>query len=82
MIKAICRCEQLAIKLPSTEEKCKKAVRGFKSKSYNGIIANCIGALDGYLFGIRTPTKEEVRNVRSFFFGPLSVLWIECSGSL
>jgi hypothetical protein len=68
-IKAICRCEHLALKFPSTEEECKKAARGFQSKSYQGIIANCVAAMDGFLLRIRTPMRREVGNVRSFFSG-------------
>jgi hypothetical protein len=34
-----------------------------------GAIANCVGVVDGYLLRIKTPTREEVGNVRSYFSG-------------
>lgn len=68
-VRAICACEALKIKFPTTEAECREAALGFQSISCRGVIANCIGALDGYLLRIRTPTKKDAPNVRAYFSG-------------
>ena len=68
-IMAICTCEELQIKFPTTMYECTKAAEGFESTSEDGAIANCVGAIDGYLLRIRVPVKSEVGNVRSYFSG-------------
>ena len=68
-IKAIACCSELAIKFPQTKAECEAAAAGFRSVSYNGVVANCIGVVDGYLFCINTPSKKEAENVRSYFSG-------------
>jgi hypothetical protein len=34
-------------------------------QSLNGVIKNCVGAVDGYLLSIETPSKHYAKNVRS-----------------
>ena len=46
------------------------AVRqGFEQKSTEGVMSGCVGALDGYLLLIRTPSRKESLNTRQFFSG-------------
>ena len=40
---AICTCEELQIKFPTTMYECTKAAKGFESISEDGAIANCVG---------------------------------------
>eukprot|EP00980_Cylindrotheca_fusiformis_P016821 scaffold5074_cov99-Cylindrotheca_fusiformis.AAC.3 len=54
---------------PSTAEHCAGLAAEFESISYDGVIRNCVGALDGYLVSIATPSKNEANNVRSYFSG-------------
>jgi DDE superfamily endonuclease len=68
-IDAINACDELAIKFPTTMDEVKEAARGFETISTQGCIWNCVSVIDGYLLRIQTPSKSEVRNVRSFSSG-------------
>ncbi len=68
-IDAINDCDDLAVKLPTTLDKVKEAARGFETISTQGCIWNCVSVIDGYHLQIQTPSKNEVRNVQSFFSG-------------
>ena len=48
---------------------CRAAAARFPNISYQSAIANCIGALDGYLVAINTPPSLVVGNVQSHFSG-------------
>jgi hypothetical protein len=69
VIDAINKCSALDIVFPSTLEDCKKIASEYEEISYKSAITNCIGCIDGYLLKIKTPPKEEVGNVRSYFSG-------------
>ena len=66
---AICQCEALDIVFPNGVDECARLASGFRLKSENECIGNCVGAVDGYLLSIETPSKEEAGNVRSYFSG-------------
>lgn len=68
-ITAICKVDSLCPKFPKTNEELGEAMKGFASKSTDGIIDNCVGVVDGYLLRIKVPSKDEVKNVKSFFSG-------------
>jgi hypothetical protein len=65
----ICKVDSLCPKFPKTNEELGEAMKGFASKSTDGIIDNCVGVVDGYLLRIKVPSKVEVKNVKSFFSG-------------
>jgi len=66
---AICNCQELDIVFPQTKEEVNTAIEGFASISHQQAVINCTAVIDGFLFGIKTPTKKTVGNVRSFFSG-------------
>jgi DDE superfamily endonuclease len=68
-IDGINACEQMGMKFPQTANEACEAALGFKSISRNGCIKNCVSVIDGYHLQIQTPSKKEVKNVRSFFSG-------------
>jgi DDE superfamily endonuclease len=68
-ITALVKCPALCIQFPKSDEEVKAAIAGFASVSTDGAIHNCAGVVDGYLMRIKVPSKEEVKNVRSFFSG-------------
>jgi DDE superfamily endonuclease len=68
-ITAIVKCEQLRPRFPQTSEEVGEVICGFAKISTMGIINNCAGAVDGYLCRIKVPSKNEVKNVKSFFSG-------------
>lgn len=68
-IDAIINCPELAIKFPSTRTEIQLAIDGFASISFCEAIRNCALVIDGYLVRIRTPSKHDVGNVRSYFSG-------------
>ena len=69
VIDLIINCNALAIVFPSTVEDCRIAAEGFRSISSGDAIVNCVSVVDGLLVRIVTPSKEEAKNVRSFFSG-------------
>jgi DDE superfamily endonuclease len=68
-LRLIIACKELDLKLPRTEEECVEVANGFRSISFNEAIMNCIGAIDGYLLRINTPSKKEAGNVKSYYSG-------------
>ncbi|MFO0446206.1 MAG: transposase family protein [bacterium] len=77
---AILNCVHLAITLPETEEDLVHVAEGFKYKSTEGVMAGCVGALDGMLLLIRTPSRDEISNVRQFFSGHYQRMGINVQG--
>lgn len=59
----------IKIEFPSLPEDCAILASAFEKISYAGVISNCVGALDGYLLAINTPSKKSAKNVRSYFSG-------------
>ncbi len=45
---------------------------GFTKKFTEGVMSGCAGALDGFLFLIRTPKRREAANSRLYFSGHYS----------
>jgi DDE superfamily endonuclease len=68
-ITALITCKELEIRFPRSSQDIRAAIDGFASISYGGAIKNCAAVCDGYLLRIKTPTKEDVGNVRSYFSG-------------
>jgi DDE superfamily endonuclease len=68
-IKAIISSGPLQIHFPQTIEAVKAAAQGFCSVSSHSSIWNCVSVVDGYLLATITPSKKEVKNVRSYFSG-------------
>ena len=69
-LRAIGDCAALGIKFPATEAECIRLARGFNAKSDNGVIANCVGAIDGYLLATNVPSRNDCGgNGRSYFSG-------------
>lgn len=69
VIDAINSADELKISFPKTREECAQAAAGFRSISFSGCIDNCVAVVDGYLLDIITPSKDEAKNVRSYFSG-------------
>lgn len=66
---AIMECSELAYSFPCTVDECQDVADGFTSISSEAAITNCVGAIDGFLLPIKTPSKKEVGNVASYFSG-------------
>jgi DDE superfamily endonuclease len=66
---AIIECEALQLVFPSTVEQCMALASDFEDISHNGVIINCVGAVDGFVLPIRTPSAAEVGNVKVYFSG-------------
>jgi DDE superfamily endonuclease len=47
----------------------KRAASGFRSVSRNDVIKGCVGALDGWLCKIQTPSARETTIARAFHSG-------------
>jgi hypothetical protein len=54
---------------PSMPKDCANLASGFESISHDGVIKNCVGAVDGYLLAINIPWKKQAKNVRLYFSG-------------
>ena len=57
------------IEFLTTLQQCAEAASKFKSNSHQGIIKNCVGAINGYLLANETPPKCYAKNVCSYFSG-------------
>jgi len=68
-LSAIINCKKLQMRLPESLEELEAVRKGFEEKSTEGVMSGCIGALDGYLHLIRTPSRKESLNVRQYFSG-------------
>ena len=55
--------DELTINFPQMMAECRAAAARFANISFQSAIANCIGALEGYLVAINTPPSLVVGNV-------------------
>jgi hypothetical protein len=66
---AICNHSALLVRFPTTIRELEIISNGFENVSSNSSITNCVGAIDGYLLSINTPSRSEVGNVKAYFSG-------------
>jgi DDE superfamily endonuclease len=65
---------ELNLVFPQTDAEIKKASEDFKTRSKSGIIAGCVGCIDGYLATITKPRLDECnRNPQAYFSGHYGV---------
>jgi hypothetical protein len=62
-------CELLALRFPKTRDEMKSQCDAFAVKSTDGALRGCVGAVDGWLCRIKTPTKREAAHITSYFSG-------------
>jgi hypothetical protein len=55
--------------LPETMEELDDVRKVFEGISTKEVMSGCVGALDGYLLLIWTPSRNESTNVRQYFRG-------------
>jgi hypothetical protein len=55
--------------LPRTVKELEELQRGFELKSTDQVMSGCIGALEGLLLLMQTPSRKEASNVQQFFSG-------------
>ena len=68
--KAVMLCDALKIRLPETPEEWEVVRVKFHSKSEEGIIRGCVGAIDGFFQPTRCPNETETHNnVRTYYSG-------------
>ena len=66
---AICNCAELDIVFPSSQRELELISNGFEQVTLKQSLPNVVGAVDGYLLSINTPSRSEVGNVKSYFSG-------------
>jgi hypothetical protein len=66
---ALLRHPDLRIQFPIDEDAQERVVAGFTRLSNQGVMAGCVGAVDGWLCQIMVPSSGEVGQVRPFFSG-------------
>jgi hypothetical protein len=71
-LNSINSCNEVKIKLPQTEKELDEVRDDFTMKSTEGVMSGCVGALDGFLFLIRTPRGSDAANSRQYFSGHYS----------
>jgi hypothetical protein len=54
----------IPVNFPTSPEDCAALAADFEKKSYNGVISNCVGALDGYLY---CKSRCRTRNMQGMF---------------
>jgi hypothetical protein len=57
------------IDIPTTTNEVFRAAKGFGSISSQSCIWNCVAVIDGCNLQIKAPSKNDVKNVESFFSG-------------
>lgn len=77
-IDAVNAAPEFDIYMPKTEDEWDETNRGFTKKSSNGIIAGCVGALDGYFQRTNKPSQKEVSNVLSYYSGHYESYGVNC----
>jgi hypothetical protein len=77
-IDAVNAASEFDIYMPKTEDEWDETNRGFTKKSSNGIIAGCVGALDGYFQRTNKPSQKEVSNVLSYYSGHYESYGVNC----
>jgi hypothetical protein len=80
-IDALINAEELRIHFPQTVDECLEAAQGFRSISNGEAMDACVSVVDGYHLEIRPPSKNETRNVRSFFSGHYSSYGVNVQGA-
>jgi len=69
VMRAILNCHELDIKMPETRDELDAAAEKFKAMSLHGSIRGCVACVDGWLCEIRTPSRRDAPNSKSFFSG-------------
>jgi DDE superfamily endonuclease len=68
-VSLILACKALDMIFPSSLEEYEEAADAFKSVSRNEVMKGCVGALDGWLCRIETPSAKETSIARAFHSG-------------
>jgi hypothetical protein len=68
-IDLILACNNIDIRFPISNEDIDAAADAFKAVSRNNIMQGCVGALDGWLCRIETPSSKVTPNARTFHSG-------------
>ena len=66
---AILGCKRLRVKFPQTQQELKEAALGFRCRSSQDVIRNCVSAGDGLFVRRRKPTKGEHAAPERFYSG-------------
>ncbi|CAN0160603.1 unnamed protein product [Pylaiella littoralis] len=69
VIKAINACEALECRWPEKQTDYDRIAAGFKSRSTNGVIAKCVGAMDGLFVRTLRPNSRDTHEPSSFHSG-------------
>jgi hypothetical protein len=77
--KAVMQSEDLKIRLPEGREEWEVVRLKFHSKSEEGIVRGCVGAIDGFFQPTKCPTVKETNgNVRAYFSGHYARYGLNC----
>ena len=77
-VNAINQHPELDIKQPQSHEEWVEVNKGFTSKSSDGIMNGCVGAIDGYFQRTQTPGKGKVGNVNAYYSGHYESHGVNC----
>ncbi|CAN0452101.1 unnamed protein product, partial [Pylaiella littoralis] len=69
VIKAINACEALECRWPEKQTDYDSIAAGFKSRSTNGVITKCVGAMDGLFVRTLRPNSRDTHEPNSFYSG-------------
>eukprot|EP00186_Timspurckia_oligopyrenoides_P001328 CAMPEP_0182451238 /NCGR_PEP_ID=MMETSP1172-20130603/43609_1 /TAXON_ID=708627 /ORGANISM="Timspurckia oligopyrenoides, Strain CCMP3278" /LENGTH=363 /DNA_ID=CAMNT_0024648991 /DNA_START=1602 /DNA_END=2693 /DNA_ORIENTATION=+ len=68
-MEAILNCDELAYHFPVELDEVEASAKAFSKYSTNEVITGCVACIDGFLCEIKTPSRSETANVRSYFSG-------------
>ncbi|CAN0412079.1 unnamed protein product, partial [Pylaiella littoralis] len=68
-MKAIIACKELDSRWPKNQTEFASIEEGFRDRSTNGVMAKCVGAMDGIFIRVTRPISRDTHEPNSFYSG-------------
>ena len=78
---AVISTPELDLILPTSAEELESLRKGFSSRSSNGLMSGCIGALDGFFQKTNCPWKTEIYNTDAYYSGHYESYGLNCQAA-
>ncbi|CAN0413570.1 unnamed protein product, partial [Pylaiella littoralis] len=69
VMKAINACKELDCRWPKNQTEFASIAEGFRDRSTNGVMAKCVGAMDGLFIRMTRPISRDTHEPNSFYSG-------------
>ena len=76
---AVLECEEISIKMPSSDQEWEDVRCSFAGRSYQRLFKHCVGAIDGFFQPTIVPSKKDTGgNQRAYYSGHYKSLGLNC----